>query len=128
MADAPTTSSAGGQIGGSRDGEWLFSHIPEGILHSLSAEQRDAIHAAADSGAWGGHPVNIRLSLPVIGWRFFLTVVGGHEKRNAGRRGHDRSRHPLRTAANVLFFVGIAAIFYILAIFAIALQSTLIEF
>ncbi len=110
------------------DGEWLFSRLPTWVVDTLTTEQKEAIHKAADEGKWLSHPVNIRMSLPLIGRRFFVTVIGGEEKRSAERRAHERHRYPLRTAANIFFFLGVAAIFYVVAIFAIAVQSSIVEF
>lgn len=109
-------------------GDWLFSRLPGWVLDTLSTEQKEAIHKAANEGAWNMHPVNIRLSIPIIRRRYFLTIVGGEEKRSLERRSHERHRYPLRTAANVLFFLGAGALFYVAAIFAIALQSSIVEF
>ncbi|MBT5837789.1 MAG: hypothetical protein HOH80_02225, partial [Rhodospirillaceae bacterium] len=71
---------------------------------------------------------NIRFSLPGLGRRYFLTVVGGEEKRSTERRAHEKHRYPLRTAANIFFFVGIAAVFYLIGIVAVALQTSLVAF
>ncbi len=109
-------------------GDWLFSRLPGWVLDTLTTEQKEAIHAAADEGQWQNHPVNIRLTVPVIRRRYFLTIVAGEEKRSLERRAHDRHRYPLRTVANVLFFLGAAAIVYVGAIFVIALQSSIVEF
>ncbi|MDP6926581.1 MAG: hypothetical protein QGG84_05795, partial [Rhodospirillales bacterium] len=109
-------------------GDWLFSRLPGWVLDTLTTEQKEAIHAAADEGQWQSHPVNIRLTVPVIRRRYFLTIVGGEEKRSLERRAHDRHRYPLRTVANVLFFLGAAAIVYVGAILVIALQSSIVEF
>jgi hypothetical protein len=109
-------------------GDWLFSRLPGWVLDTLTTEQKKAIHAAADEGQWQSHPVNIRLTVPVIRRRYFLTIVAGEEKRSLERRAHDRHRYPLRTVANVLFFLGAAAIVYVGAIFVIALQSSIVEF
>ena len=109
-------------------GDWLFSRLPGWVLDTLTTEQKEAIHAAADEGQWQSHPVNIRLTVPVIRRRYFLTIVAGEEKRSLERRAHDRHRYPLRTVANVLFFLGAAAIVYVGAIFVIALQSSIVDF
>ncbi|MDP6428483.1 MAG: hypothetical protein QGH73_06815 [Rhodospirillales bacterium] len=109
-------------------GEWLFSRLPGWVIDTLSAEQKEAIYRAAEENAWDRHPVNIRFSLPIVRRRYFLTVVGGEEKRSAERRAHEKNRYPLRTAANVFFFIGIAAIFYLIGIVAVALQTSLVEF
>ena len=109
-------------------GDWLFSRLPGWVLDTLTTEQKEAIHSAADEGQWQAHPVNIRLTLPVIRRRYFLTIVAGEEKRSLERRAHERHRYPMRTAAKILFFLGAAAIIYVVAIFAIAIQSSIVEF
>ena len=109
-------------------GEWLFSRLPGWVIDTLSSEQKEAIYKAAEENAWGRHPVNIRFSLPGLGRRYFLTVVGGEEKRSTERRAHEKHRYPLRTAANVFFFAGIAAVFYLIGIVAVALQTSLVAF
>ena len=109
-------------------GEWLYSRLPGWVIDTLSSEQKEAIFQAADENAWGRHPVNIRFSLQGLGRRYFLTVVGGEEKRSSERRAHEKHRYPLRTAANIFFFVGIAALFYLIGIVALALQTSLVEF
>ena len=50
------------------------------------------------------------------------------KKRNAERRAHERHKYPLRTVANVFFFIGLGTLFYMLAVFVLALQSVIIEF
>ena len=67
------------------------------------------------------HTVNIRFGLPGLGRRYFLTAVGGEKKCSS-------ERYPLRMAANIFFFVGIAALFYLNGIVALALQTSLVEF
>ena len=109
-------------------GKWLFSRLPGWVIDTLSPEQKDAIYKAAEENAWGRHPVNIRFSLPGVGRRYFLTVVAGEEKRSSERRAHEKHRYPLRTAANIFFFAGIAAVFYLIGIVAVALQTSLVAF
>lgn len=74
------------------------------------------------------HPINIRISLPFFGRRFFLTILGGSEKRSRERLAVERLSHPLKTASNILFITGFALIFYVVAFVAIAIQSSIIEF
>ena len=56
------------------------------------------------------------------------TYVGGAEKRSAERRDQERHHYPLRTAAKIFFFVGLATLFYMAAVIALALQSAIVEF
>ena len=93
---------------------------------TLNEAQKEAVLRAFGAG-WGQHPVNIRLSLPWVGGRFFTTVVAGMERRAPVRRITDRDSHPLRTVGNLFFAIGLGSIFYLGAIIALALQSAIIE-
>lgn len=105
----------------------LFERLPPWVVDSFSTEQREAIHKALVEPTWKLHPINIRLSLPFLNRRYYVTVVGGEEKRSLERRRHDRHKYPLRTVANVFFVLGIGTVFYAAAILALALFSAVIE-
>ena len=48
-------------------------------------------------GAWTpNHPVNFRISIPLLVGRYYVTIVAGPERRNAARRRDERRRHPRR--------------------------------
>jgi hypothetical protein len=80
------------------------------------------------TGWTDSHPLNVRLSIPLGSARYYLTLVGGREKRGPSRRAEDRLRYPLRTAANLIFFLGLAVVVYVAALFVLAVQTSLIEF
>ncbi len=61
-------------------------------------------------------PVNIRLSVPLLRWRFYFAITGGQERRGAQRRAAERGHHPLRTPGNVLFVVAGAMVLYMAAL------------
>ncbi len=67
--------------------------------------------SAAAQHVWGQHPINIRMSLPLLFGRYYVTVLAGKEGRHATRRKAERQKHPLDTAGNstVFFLVGFAA-------------------
>ena len=94
------------------DADLLFSRLPEDVVESLTPEQRAALYAAAHSPSWRRHPVNLRLSLPLLGRRFFLTIVAGRERRGAQRWRRERVLHPLVTPGNLAFVVLTATVFY----------------
>lgn len=106
----------------------LFERLPEWVVDTLSVEQKEAIHLAAEDPAWKRSPVDIRFTLPFFGRKFYVTVVSGAEKRNPKRRAEERHHYPLRTVANVFFFIGLATLFYMAAVIALALQSAIVEF
>lgn len=109
-------------------GNWLFERLPAWVVDTLTAEQKEAIHRVIEDPSWKRPPVNIRFTVPIIHKQFYVTVVSGEEKRSTERRRRDRHSYPLRTAANVFFFVGIATVFYMAAVMVLAVQSAIIEF
>ncbi|MEQ8195002.1 MAG: hypothetical protein RIB59_10990 [Rhodospirillales bacterium] len=105
---------------------WLFAKLSAATLGSFTEEQKRAIHGAV-SESTTRPPVNIRMTIPLPGRRFYLTILSGQEQRGHERRRHERRRHPLRTAANVFFIFGFAVAFYIFAVMALALFSAVVE-
>ena len=107
---------------------WFFDRLPEWVVDTLSPEQREAIDKAAQDPAWDKSPVNIRFTIPFFGRKFYFTVVSGSEKRSPERQVTERNKYPLRTIANVFFFIGLATIFYMAAVIVLALKTALVEF
>lgn len=108
--------------------ETLLDRVPPEVAETFTAEQRAALWNAAKPISWRRHPINLRLSFPLLGARYFITVVGGVEKRSTERRLRERRMFPLRTAGNILFLLGIGGAFYLAAVLGIVLFSNLIEF
>ncbi|MEE9317700.1 MAG: hypothetical protein V3U48_05360 [Rhodospirillales bacterium] len=106
----------------------FFERLPEWVIDTLSPEQKEAIHQAAEDPSWGRSPVNIRFTLPFLSRKYYITVVGGSERRSDERRAKERHHYPLRTLANIFFFVGLATVFYVAAVIVLALQTAIVEF
>jgi hypothetical protein len=72
------------------DGHGLFKslmlRLPRGVRRSFDHEQLLAIRQAAEEMAWGEHPIDIRLSLPWPGGRYYLLLIGGRDRRGPHRR------------------------------------------
>ena len=96
------------------DGHGLFKNLmmrlPRSVRQSLDHEQLLAIRQAAEEMAWGEHPIDIRLSVPIFGKRRYLVLVGGHERRDRRRRRTEQLRHPLIRAGNILSLLVMLAI------------------
>lgn len=105
--------------------ETVFDRMPPWIVDTLTPEQKEAVYLAIRPPEWKFHPINIRLSIPVIRRRYYLTLVGGEDSRSAVRRQQERHRYPLRTAANILFVAAAGATLYMLALILMGVQSTL---
>lgn len=82
--------------------EVLMRTIDPAIRDTLTAEQEVAIRAAAQQNSWGRHPVDIRLSLPLLVDRLYLALVAGRERRHPARLDIDRIEHPLGGPANAV--------------------------
>ncbi|MDH5747818.1 MAG: hypothetical protein OEY85_00755 [Rhodospirillales bacterium] len=105
---------------------WLFDRLPQDINDSLTDIQKEAIRKVIDDPSWSRPPVNIRFSLPLFFRRYYLTLVGGTEQRGPDRRAQERHEYPLRSAANIFFFVGLATLFYVLVILGMAAYRAII--
>jgi hypothetical protein len=105
--------------------EQFFNRMPVEIADGLTAEQKSAIAAAFIGGA--RPPVNLRLSIPLLGWRFFFAVMAGHDRRGAERRAVERARHPVHTAGNFLFVIAGSMAFYLIALAIFLVWSSVIE-
>jgi len=106
----------------------FLDRLPPHIAGSLTVEQKAAIAAAAGQREWNTHPVNIRLTLPLLPRKWFLTIVGGPERRASGRRQSERRRHPLRTAGNFTFILVAAIALYGVAAAILLFSSTVFEY
>jgi len=99
-----------GRVEGSQFLETLWERIPEEGRESFTEAQRALLADAARQCQFDTHPVDIRVSLPLLFKRFYFVVLGGPERRGADRRKMERRRLPLLKLANLLFLVGFAAI------------------
>jgi len=106
----------------------LLANLPDAVIESFTAEQRAALWNAAKPVSWRKHPINIRITFPFVAGRYFVTIVGGFERRALDRINRDRHMHPLRTAGNILFMLGVGGAFYLAAVLGIFMFSNLIEF
>jgi hypothetical protein len=50
------------------------------------------------------HPVNLRLSIPLLFKRYYVTIIVGEERRRPARLSAERQKHPLVTRGNLFFF------------------------
>ncbi len=80
----------------------------------------------AERRDWSGeHPINLRLSVPLPFFRFYVTIVAGKERRSAARRAEERRRHPILTAGN-LFLMTYGGAILAIALGSIAMLATLL--
>ena len=86
--------------------------------------------AEGHPATWTGrHLVNVRLTIPLLFGRFYLTLVFGKERRSDERLKTERHRHPLITVGNLAFFFAMGstvglAILALLNLLAATLYAT----
>ena len=90
----------------------MLTRLPQHVRLGFTEEQLSALAEASRGLQWGQHPVDIRLSVPILMNRFYMVVIAGRERRSRERRDEERSRHPLRTAGNIAFFLGLAMLLF----------------
>lgn len=82
-----------------RQHERLEQETREGVGDNASASPRKA----PGDEPWGNdHPVNIRLSIPLPGGRYYVTLVAGKERRSGERLASERKKHPLIKLGNLV--------------------------
>lgn len=112
-----------------RDFQLLERRLGGEIAASLDERQCVAVQDAIMTAGWTSeHALNIRLSIPFFNRRYYLTLVGGRERRTHIRRREERALHPLRTLSNILFAIMVVGGATVLALFLMAFYSSIIEF
>ena len=82
--------------------------LEEVALQGTERESSDEVSTASEDQPeidrdWASHPINIRVSIPLIFGRWYFTIIGGPERRDRTRRAKERRKHPLFTLGNVIF-------------------------
>lgn len=90
-----------------------LNRIPPAIVETFSDEQKAAVVEALSVGSWGKHPINIRSTLRLPGGPFYFTLVAGKEGRSNSRQSEQRQTHPFLTAANVIFSLAFAIVWFV---------------
>jgi hypothetical protein len=75
---------------------------------------------------WDGkHFINVRLSIPLLFMRVYVTLVAGKERRDKTRRRAERKKHPLGTLGNSFFFSTTSALIS-LSLLAVIIVATVV--
>lgn len=81
----------------------FVARIPPEIATTFTDAQINSIKRVLSSTSIGdGHPVNIRLSLPVPGRRFYFVILAGLERRSYKRIRAERLKHRVWMPANMI--------------------------
>lgn len=85
------------------------------VSHPLigSTRTEPAMRNAADYAA---PPVNIKITVPFLGRRFYFSIASGKERRSKERLALERNKSPFFTKSNITFVLIGAVIFYALTL------------
>ena len=87
--------------------ERLEQETREGLSDNSSA----SVRKAPGGEPWGNdHPVNIRLSIPLLFGRYYVTIVAGKERRSGERLASEREKHPLMKLGNLVLMAACGTI------------------
>lgn len=91
--------------------EKLFAQIQPEVKETLTLEQVAAIQRAFGSENWTRrHPLDLRVTLPIPGLRFYIVLLAGEEKRSKQRLQYTKVLYPLWTPSNIIFLLGLFSI------------------
>jgi hypothetical protein len=89
----------------------LSDRPPGPLSHPLLGNRRPAARADAHESRVAP-PINIRVTIPILGKRFYVAILAGKERRGDERLALERRRNRLFTKVNVLFLIaGITALY-----------------
>ncbi len=82
----------------------LLANMPPDVASSFTDAQLAYVEEAVENRPPHGHPVDIRLSIPLFSRRFYLVLLFGREIRAPARRERDRARRLLWSFGNIVAF------------------------
>ncbi|NER78321.1 MAG: hypothetical protein F6K42_01845 [Leptolyngbya sp. SIO1D8] len=103
--------------------ERFLKNLPEDVANSFTLEQLKAMQVALQSTQWRRHPIDIRLSIPLLWKRFYFVLVAGPERRSKQRLKSDQIRNPVWTPVNLLFATGLIGLGILAALGLFQLKS-----
>ncbi len=97
----------------------LFVRLSPEIADSFNEEQLEAIKKAFGSQSFSRHPLDVRVSVPIPGIKFYLVLLAGLERRSKQRLRSEKGIYPFWRLSNIIFLIGF---------FSVLLTSILILF
>ncbi len=94
----------------------------------ISDTRPDLFEGRKKPTGWVSHPIDIRLSVPFVRTRYYVTIVAGRERRPAHRRKAERRDYPVLTFGNALFALGVTTMFVLLGLGLLIARSAIIEY
>lgn len=97
----------------------LREKLPEHTADTFSEAQIHALYRIFGDSQWKKHPVDLRATLGVWRWRYYVRLVAGRDKRALTRR-----EQQLGLAMRILLIVGVAAVSTLLGLLLIYLGKS----
>ncbi len=83
--------------------ERQHERLEQETREELSDNSSVSTRKAPGGEPWGNdHPVNIRLGIPLLFGRYYVTIVAGKERRSGERLASERNKHPLMKLGNLV--------------------------
>ncbi len=83
--------------------ERQHERLEQETREELSDNSSASVRKAPGGEPWGNdHPVNIRLSIPLLIGRYYVTIVAGKERRSGERLANERKKHPFMKLGNLV--------------------------
>lgn len=101
--------------------EAILSRMSEAERLAFSESQINTLKGACTRLQWNSHPVDIRLSIPMLFARYYFVLMAGREHRSAARRKEERQHHPLLRWGNIIFAGSCLLVLLYAVVFAEAL-------
>ena len=104
----------------------FFEQVPPEIAHTFTPEQLHAIKHIYGDRTLAKHAVNLRLSVPIPGSRFYFILLSGKEQRSRARILKQSKLYPIWTRLNaiaitviivLLLFIVFACAYFFLNVF-----------
>ena len=83
--------------------ERQHERLEQETREELSDNSSASLRKSPGGEPWGNdHPVSIRLSIPLLFGRYYVTIVAGKERRSGERLASERKKHPLMKLGNLV--------------------------
>lgn len=79
----------------------LLAPMDRHIANSFTETQLQELERVLGASSSRRLPIDIRVTVPILWRRYFITVLAGPERRSAERLKQERAKHRLWTFANV---------------------------
>ena len=89
----------------------LLGPMDREVANSFTEAQLQELERVLAASSSRRLPIDIRITLPALRRRYFLTVLAGPERRSAERLKLERAKHRLWTFWNVCTFVFLLVLF-----------------